>query len=771
MNPASLAVAILALWLAPSGARAQDLDGGAPTDPTRLESEPIEPSAPDPAEPPMPAPLTEVLETSDAGETGPADLDSAPVEEGALVEEGVDEDSSFYPNEALADHVAVASRFVMPAQRAPAGVTVISAEQIAAAGYRSVGEALAWVPGLFVSYDLLNYHVGARGLFGGARSGSRNFRIMINGQPVAFVQSGTYLLGPEFVPISAIERIEVMLGPASALYGAGALVGAINVVTRRAAYDGNGDVSWHGSVRADGGLLSPWAAGGEASLSLTGDGWNVMAAGTGFYEDRSGLRVPDGPFAEGFRDSPRGDTSVGDTAGPSSFLVAGDTALGGGRLIAQIVGQLSNRAAEFYDITSLRHRSRISLYNIDASIGYERAFGDGFWLRGGIGFARGGPGQGDQLDVGRTDGRLVRRAFSSTELTANVEFLHEFQETGLLLVGIDGQLDLEELSRIDLVDPDGMGVSRGNPPPGRTLADLGIYSQLQLPVGEALTLSAAGRYDYHTVIEHAFSARVGATVAPTDQLALKVFAGRSYRAPSPEQLYGNPIPGTLDIAGIEDLPAQYLYSAETVIDWYITRDLRVVGAAFYNYSDDALAYVSEAGRLFARAFDAHSAGGEIRARYAETYGDLVSVDTSAAIAGQQTWTDEAVVNGFPDKTVPDNEAFPGVMTWLAAGVRILPWRIGIQASHRFVSSRVPSQSNLRAQGTTDLRYPGYSLPEFHLVDLGATAGPIDLAPSVRLSFAVWLRNLLDARYSEIGFNGVDVPALGRSVWLRASLEF
>jgi outer membrane receptor for ferrienterochelin and colicins len=675
----------------------------------------------------------------------------------------------FAPNVALEDHVSVASRFVMSAQRAPAGVTVITADQISAAGYRSVGEALAWVPGLFVSYDLLNYHVGARGLFGGTRSGSRNFRIMINGQPVPFVQSGAYMLGPEFVPMSAVERIEVMLGPASALYGAGALLGAINIVTRRPTYEG--EVTLDGVLRADGGLLSPWSAGGEALFSLTGDGWSMTAAGAGHFEDRSGMQVPDGPFREAFRMSPQGDTSRDDTAVPRSFLVTGDVALAGGRLTAQVVGQFSDRAAEFYDITTLRHRSRISLYNVDAAIGYERAFGDGFWLRGGIGFARGGPGQGDQLDVGRTDGRLVQRSFSSTELTANLELLHEFQETGLLLVGVDGQVDFEDLARIDLYSPQSEEIQRGMAPQGRTIGDLGIYSQLQIPVGSALTLSGAARYDYHSVIEHAISARLGATISPSEQLAIKLFGGRSYRAPSPEQLYGNPVPGTLDIVGIPDLPAQYLYSGETVIDWFVTRDLRLVGTGFYNYSDDALAYVSEAGRLFARPFDAHSVGGELRMRYAETYGELVSTDLSAAVAGQQTWTDETTASGFPEKTVPNNESYPAIMTWLSAGIRVLPWRIGLQVSHRYVSSRVPSQSNLRAQGTTDLRYPGYLLPELHLIDVGLTGGPIDLSPSVRLLLSVWMRNMLDTRYSEIGFNGVDVPSLGRSVWVRASLEF
>ena len=58
--------------------------------------------------------------------------------------------------------------------------------------------------------------------------------MLIDGHSVAFHSTGGNWLGPELVPLSAIERIEIVRGPASALFGADAFLGVINIKTRRA---------------------------------------------------------------------------------------------------------------------------------------------------------------------------------------------------------------------------------------------------------------------------------------------------------------------------------------------------------------------------------------------------------------------------------------------------------------------------------------------------------------------------------------------------------
>src|SRR4030095_16915571 len=90
------------------------------------------------------------------------------------------------------------------------------------------------VPGLYCIDDYVTADCGVRGISGGERGYSKVLKVMIDGQPVSFRADTTSFLGPELVPIDLVERIEVVRGPVSALYGANAFFGAVNVITRRA---------------------------------------------------------------------------------------------------------------------------------------------------------------------------------------------------------------------------------------------------------------------------------------------------------------------------------------------------------------------------------------------------------------------------------------------------------------------------------------------------------------------------------------------------------
>ena len=135
--------------------------------------------------------------------------------------------------------VTTATRSVaLTLEEAPSTMTLISREQIDRHGYRTIGEALASVPGLFVVDDLVTSNLAIRGIHAGSDSWSRTFKVMIDGQPVQYQPTGGALLGAEFVPMESVDSIEVIRGPGSALYGANALLGVINVITREPERDG-----------------------------------------------------------------------------------------------------------------------------------------------------------------------------------------------------------------------------------------------------------------------------------------------------------------------------------------------------------------------------------------------------------------------------------------------------------------------------------------------------------------------------------------------------
>jgi len=118
---------------------------------------------------------------------------------------------------------------------APAVVTVVTAEEIQQRGYSSLSELLRWVPGFYDVYDGVTHNIGVRGINGGIDAAGDLLKVMIDGHPVDYRPTTGNFFGPELLPIEAVERVEIIRGPASALYGANAFLGVINVITRTGA--------------------------------------------------------------------------------------------------------------------------------------------------------------------------------------------------------------------------------------------------------------------------------------------------------------------------------------------------------------------------------------------------------------------------------------------------------------------------------------------------------------------------------------------------------
>jgi iron complex outermembrane receptor protein len=711
---------------------------------------------------PSTAPEEEIA--TDARETPALDAAGEPVELGDLeIEE------TFEPAPALQEFVSVATKYTLPSTRTPASLVVISRDDLQAAGHRSIGEALAWVPGAFTSYDLVTSHVGLRGLFGGSRSGSRTLRIMIDGRAVPLVHFGTYLLGPEFVPIGIVERIEVMRGPASALYGAGALTGAVNVVTRRPSYDGSTTVDGH--VAALGSVLGQRSVGGEGAVTVTAERAFALAAVSALRSDRSGMRLPaSSPLQSQL--AAAGERSEDDLSQTLSLFGRADAPLAGGRIWALALGQLPDSVAEFNDLTVLSHDTRISLYSFSGATGWERPFASGLAVRGTVGFATGGVRSADRFTFSAE--RLTRtRDLSSSELTGTLEVLREFGEAGFVLGGVDGQLDRERASRITSRDSEsGELLQEGEAPDGHLVQNLGLFAQAMVPLSAAMLMAGGVRIDANSATELALSARAGLVLTPIEQLALKLLAGRAYKAPSAEQLYGNPIHHG-DVEGNPDLPAQYYSNVELTADVFPTTTLRLSASAFYGYSTEGLTYLARGARFEPTAFDAETVGGELVVRHVTQWGRAIETDLSASVAVQHTRTNEALVGGIVDKAVPDDELYPQAIVRVVARVANPATRLGLRVGWRWVGERIPSQSNLRLhpEGWADPRRIPYTLPSYHVVDVTLTFGPWGPERGPRATAQLVLENALDSEIVEAGFGGVDVPGLGRTAWARVQLDF
>ena len=116
---------------------------------------------------------------------------------------------------------------------AAATISVISKEELEKKSYSDVTDALKNVPGVFVQGGGTNQTISIRGM------GSAYTLFLIDGKPMndgslLTTNGGVQGASVNFLPpIEAIERIEVIRGPSSSLYGSDAMGGVINIITKK----------------------------------------------------------------------------------------------------------------------------------------------------------------------------------------------------------------------------------------------------------------------------------------------------------------------------------------------------------------------------------------------------------------------------------------------------------------------------------------------------------------------------------------------------------
>ena len=167
--------------------------------------------------------------------------------------------------------VVSASRFKQKSSEAPSAVEVLTAENIRSYGWRTLADALNSIRGLYVRNDRNYSYLGNRGF---SRAGDYDSRvlIMIDGRRMndAIFDSG--FIGEEFLlDMNLIERIEYVPGSGSSVYGANALLGVVNVITKRGRdVDGvrlSGEVGSLDTYRARATFGKQWKNGAELLLN------------------------------------------------------------------------------------------------------------------------------------------------------------------------------------------------------------------------------------------------------------------------------------------------------------------------------------------------------------------------------------------------------------------------------------------------------------------------------------------------------------------------
>ena len=167
---------------------------------------------------------------------------------------------------ALPDVVVTATRVPTLIDKIPAGVTVIDRATIEQRGYTTLTDALAAVPGLRVVQSGGpggNASVFVRG------TNSNHVLVLRDGMPINDPSDpgGAFNFGVD--TLTDLERIEVVRGPMSSLYGSGAIGGVINLITRKGAGDTHGTAELSlGTPRTQIGAASVSGSSGAFDYSL-----------------------------------------------------------------------------------------------------------------------------------------------------------------------------------------------------------------------------------------------------------------------------------------------------------------------------------------------------------------------------------------------------------------------------------------------------------------------------------------------------------------------
>ena len=129
--------------------------------------------------------------------------------------------------------VRSASTYEQKVTEAPSSVTIITAGEIKKYGYRTLAEILRSVRGFYTTYDRNYIYVGIRGF---ARPGDYNtrFLLLVDGHRINENVFDMATIGTDFImDVDLIDRVEVIRGPSSSLYGSNAFLGVINVITKK----------------------------------------------------------------------------------------------------------------------------------------------------------------------------------------------------------------------------------------------------------------------------------------------------------------------------------------------------------------------------------------------------------------------------------------------------------------------------------------------------------------------------------------------------------
>jgi len=452
---------------------------------------------------------------------------------------------------------------------APAVITVVTREEIHRWGYKNVAEVLNHCVGFYSVDDHIQPNVAVRGVTGGLAAESSVFKVMIDGRSVAYRTTSGNWLGAELIPLESIQQIEIIRGPASALYGADAFLGVVNIVTRNP--EESRPVQARLLVGASGSNPS-----GQFDVVASGQHgkFDFLLGAIGEYGSRTGLTMPvESP-------SPDLPSYVGDrrvtnnldrrSLGLQARIGYRDRKVG--QLVASAYASGFSRGGDFAQWSQLTNGTDANGNHVGTVIseGQFRANLDALVhankkldLSLQATYFQGGVLPADHIEVGNAL-YYVRRDNFYRGIDSVLEARYLPSSRFNLITGMETVFDHEALLAPDLIIR-----STGNAVPGGSakdkrvnLTNVGIFVSSNLTlVDRYLKLTGGIRYDNHSTYGSQITGRAGITSRLTKALGMKLLYGSAFKAPSPYLLYATPL-GPGDVVGNSSLKPQKIHTVE-----------------------------------------------------------------------------------------------------------------------------------------------------------------------------------------------------------------
>jgi outer membrane receptor for ferrienterochelin and colicins len=407
-----------------------------------------------------------------------------------------------------------ASKYEQKVTEAPSSVDIVTASDIKKYGYRTLADILRSVRSFYVTYDRNYSYVGVRG-FG--RPGDYNSRILmlIDGHRVNDNVYDQAMIGTEaLIDVDLIDRIEVIRGPGSSLYGSNAFFAVVNIITKRGRDLKGTEVSGaDGSFNTYKGRVSygnKFQNGIEAIISgsgfdskgdrLTFNAYNSPATNNGVTNDTDYDRSQNLFTKLSYEDFILSGAYSSRTKGIPTGAFATD------------FNDPGNKTTDQHGYLDLKY---------DHSLGRDveisaRAFYDSYSYTG------------NYLYTGVMNKDLGDGAWWGGEAKVIAKVLNSHR----IIVGAEYQDNIKQDQKTYDVDPYNLILDDK-----RRGAIWASYLQDEITLSKSLLLNAGLRYDHYNTFGCSTNPRLALIYSPLEKSFLKLLYGSAFRAPNVFELY------------------------------------------------------------------------------------------------------------------------------------------------------------------------------------------------------------------------------------------